>query len=113
MPSVFDVRPHTGPSSLADLLAASVPDDLSDPADIVRGPKRTVDTRKLEVALGAVDFAEVRTRRRNYCRLWHEARLAGTPGRGVRFTALLMLIAHYRLIDDNEALEWVDVALTS
>jgi hypothetical protein len=64
-----------------------------------------LDIRKLRAALANTNPEEAQQRRRTYNRLYHEARMSETTGKGISFTAMLMLLAHYKLIDDDEALQ--------
>lgn len=105
MPHVFDVRTHTGRFTIRSLLSEAAANAESDPADVVAGKRHALDIRKLDIALASMDPEEIRQRRRTYNRLYHEARLVETPGKGISFTNMLMLLAHYKLIDDNEALQ--------
>ena len=70
-----------------------------------------IDLTLLSSALRTVDYASVARRRRLYDRLYHEALVSDEPGRGMSFTNMLLLLAHYKLIDDDEALECVDLGL--
>ena len=86
------------------MLAIAAPDmDTGSSTHVIRGTKRTIDVDRLGTALSDLDLEEVRERRKTYLRILHEARmLAG--GKGISFTQMLVLLAHYKLIDDDEAL---------
>ena len=58
----------------------------------------------MERALNGIDQASIRKRRNLYIRLYHEAVISCPPGRGLSFTEMLTLLAHYKLIVDREAL---------
>ena len=46
---------------------------------------------------------EIRERRRNYNILYEEA-ITSAGARGISFTSMLLMLAHYKFIDDNKAL---------
>jgi hypothetical protein len=71
---------------------------------VVTGTKRAVDVRKMEHLISQIDFVRVRERRQLFSKLFHEARLSEEPGRGISFTAMLLMLAHNKLIDDEKAL---------
>lgn len=51
-----------------------------------------------------IDPQDAKQRRQLYERLYHESLLIDT-GYGISFTSMLLLLAHYKLIDDNNALQ--------
>lgn len=65
-----------------------------------------MNMRRLNAILNNVDYAQVRARRRTYNRLIHEARIVQEE-HGISFTNMLLLLAHYKLINDSEALRCV------
>lgn len=67
-----------------------------------------IDLYKLARALSSIDPAEIRRRRRLYNRLIQEASISTEPGRGLSFTSVLLMISHYTLINDKDALEYVN-----
>ena len=93
--------------SVANLLRASIPDPVANSSGrlfVVRGAKRAVDVRRVEHLISQIDYKQVRERRQLFARLFHEARLSEEPGRGISFTAMLMMLSHNKLIDDEKAL---------
>lgn len=67
-----------------------------------------IDLNLLSSALRTIDYDAVAKRRRLFDRMYHEALMSDEPGRGMSFTNMLLLCAHYKLIDDDEALECVN-----
>lgn len=51
--------------------------------------------------------AEIRERRRNFSILYEEVMISADE-RGISFTAMLLMLAHYKFIDDNKALRYFD-----
>ncbi|KAG8722605.1 calcium channel protein [Ceratobasidium sp. 395] len=64
--------------------------------------------RRLNAILNGIDYTQVRARRQVYNRLVHEARIVAEEPRGISFTNMLLLLAHYKLVNDDEALSVVD-----
>ncbi|KDE08247.1 hypothetical protein MVLG_01513 [Microbotryum lychnidis-dioicae p1A1 Lamole] len=66
----------------------------------------TIDAMRLAHAIRAIDGNEVRQRRYLWNRLYHEAMIeAEKDDRGISFGNMLELLAHYRMIDDDTALQ--------
>ncbi|KZO97216.1 hypothetical protein CALVIDRAFT_513490 [Calocera viscosa TUFC12733] len=65
-----------------------------------------LDMKKLEDVLSNMDRKEVHRRRARYNRLYNEAIIADKDngGRGISFTDMLIMLAHYKLIKDETAL---------
>ena len=63
-----------------------------------------INLRSLNATLSAIDYAAVRKRRKLFNRLYQEAIITDQQGEGISFTNMLLLLAHHKLIVDNEAL---------
>lgn len=63
-----------------------------------------IDSFSLEANVNSIDRATIKRRKNVYNRLYHEARISYEPGRGISFTNMLLLLAHHKIIVDNEAL---------
>ncbi len=72
---------------------------------VATGVKRAVDVRRIESQIAQIDYGRVRMQRQLFARLYHEARVSEEPGRGVSFTSMLMMLSHYKLIDEEKALQ--------
>lgn len=104
---VFEVRLYPVEYTVPQLLRNSIPDPIANSSGkllVVTGKKRAIDVRRVEHLISQIDFRQVRARRQAFAKLFHEARLSEEPGRGISFTAMLMLLAHHKLIDDEKAL---------
>lgn len=71
---------------------------------IVTGKYHTLDVAQLRHALSNVDREFLAVRRRRFNQICQEAKLDEEPGKGLSFQRTLLLLAHYQLIDENEAL---------
>ena len=96
--------------SVPNLLRTCVPDPVANASGrlvVATGVKQAVDVRHIEAVLRQVDVQRVRQRRELFARLFHEARISEEPGRGISFTSMLTMLAHYKLIDGEKALQYV------
>ncbi|KAL2269870.1 hypothetical protein VTJ83DRAFT_2054 [Remersonia thermophila] len=64
----------------------------------------TIDLKKLNERLSMIDVAKVRERRRRFNIFFEEVMVSADPERGISFTTVLMLLAHYNIINDNKSL---------
>jgi len=62
-----------------------------------------IDLTAFRNCIDRLPVAEIRERRRNYNILYEEAMMSATE-RGISFTAMVLMLAHYKFIDDNKAL---------
>jgi hypothetical protein len=62
--------------------------------------------RKLDSILSRIDFDVIRHRRQTYDHLYWEACVTDDHGKGISFTSMLLLLCHYKLIDDEQALKY-------
>ena len=88
-------------------MRSSIPDPVAKTAGrllVVTGVKRAIDVRRVEAQIRQIDYQQVRGRRQIFARLFHEARISEERGKGISFTGMLMMLAHYKLIDDENAL---------
>lgn len=64
-----------------------------------------VDVARVSRCLKMIDFAEVKVRKQVWNRLYHEAMLDAEGEKGISFTQMLLLLSHYKLINDDRALK--------
>ncbi|KAK3989192.1 Ion transport protein-domain-containing protein [Cladorrhinum sp. PSN332] len=63
-----------------------------------------VDLKKLNERLAKIDVAKVRERRRRFNIFFEEVMVSADPERGISFTTVLMILAHYNIINDGKSL---------
>ena len=63
-----------------------------------------VDLEKLKHTLDGINYTAVKRQKALYNRLFHEANVTHHSGKGISFTETLLLLAHYKLIVDRDAL---------
>jgi hypothetical protein len=70
------------------------------------GPKdgTQIDLEKLNERLAEIPVEEIRRRRRRMNIFCEEVLVSADPDRGVEFNSLLMILAHYKVINDNKSL---------
>ncbi|KAN0062969.1 calcium channel protein [Thecaphora frezii] len=66
--------------------------------------ENVTDAQRLARALGKVDAADLRKRRVRFNRIYHEAVLSQHKTKGISFTDMLLILAHHKLVNDNDAL---------
>ncbi len=101
---MFEVRIYPVEASYKKLLARarqlSSPDE-TDP----RFPELDFSIADLNRVLSTIDYAQTRRRRAAYNRLYQEALAIANPERGISFNDMLILLAHHKIIDDENALK--------
>ena len=103
----FEVRLYPLEFSIPNIMRGSVPDPVENASGkllVAAGLKRAVDVRRIEHHIAQIDYSRVREQRQLFARLYHEARISEERGRGISFTAMLMMLSHSKLIDDETAL---------
>ena len=66
--------------------------------------KPEIDIKKLNRRLAELPIAEIRRRRQRMNTFYEEVIVSSDPDRGIQFTSLLMILAHYKVINDNKSL---------
>ncbi|KAG9004060.1 calcium channel protein [Tulasnella sp. JGI-2019a] len=103
---VFEVRVYPSQFSVQAILQecrASADEPRHEYSTRVEGG---IDLRKLAAKLSQMDQRDVAKRRLRYNRLFQEARrLTVERGKGISFTNMLLLLAHYKMINDDIALQ--------
>lgn len=67
-------------------------------------PKQ-IDLAKLNAKLNEIPVDEIRKRRVRMNTFYEEVLVSADPDRGIAFGALLMILAHYKVINDNRSLK--------
>jgi len=63
-----------------------------------------IDLKRLNERLSKINVAEVRERRRRFNIFFEEVMVSADPERGISFTTVLMILAHYNIISDSKSL---------
>ncbi|CAK4032347.1 Calcium-channel cch1 [Lecanosticta acicola] len=67
--------------------------------------KGEIDIAKLNRRLAELPIEQIRKRRQRMNTFYEEVLVSADPDRGIAFNALLMILAHYKVISDNKALK--------
>ncbi|KAM0723123.1 hypothetical protein Q7P37_001323 [Cladosporium fusiforme] len=66
---------------------------------------REIDLAKLNAKLNEIPVDEIRRRRVRMNTFYEEVLVSADPDRGIEFGTLLMILAHYKVINDNRSLK--------
>ncbi|KAI5370647.1 putative EF-hand domain, voltage-dependent calcium channel, alpha-1 subunit, Ion transport [Septoria linicola] len=64
-----------------------------------------IDITKLNQRLAELPVKEIRNRRRRMNTFYEEVLVSADPDKGIAFNALLMILAHYKVINDSKSLK--------
>lgn len=76
-----------------------------------REQKPEIDLARLNERLAALPVEQIRRRRQRMNTFYEEVLVSSDPDRGIQFTSLLMILAHYKVINDNKSLRYVNSGL--
>jgi hypothetical protein len=68
---------------------------------------REIDINKLNARLAELPIREIRLRRARMNKFYEEVLVSSDHDRGISFNSLLMILAHYNVINDNKSLRFV------
>ncbi|KAH0117799.1 calcium channel-like protein subunit Cch1, partial [Aureobasidium melanogenum] len=103
---VFEMRIYDGDFTVSNIIA----DCTSRPQRAhplgLDGPKDSsqIDLEKLNERLSEIPIHEIQRRRKRMNIFYEEVLVSADPDRGVEFNSLLMILAHYKVINDNKSL---------
>ncbi|KAG6015069.1 hypothetical protein E4U54_004335 [Claviceps lovelessii] len=66
---------------------------------------REIDLDKLNQRLSRLDVVRIRERRRRFNIFFGEVLVSADPDQGIAFTDVLLILAHYNIINDNKSLK--------
>ncbi len=106
---VFEMRIYDQDDSVRQIL-----EDIRSDAASIRHPsiastsqfQTGVDIKKLNERLAQIDVQKVRERRRRFNIFFEEVMVSADPDRGISFTTVLMILAHYNIINDSKSLRY-------
>lgn len=105
---VFEMRIYDGDFSVRHLIedCKLAPKRSSAlPLDGASSGPVEIDLVKLNQRLAELPVDEIRTRRQRMNQFYEEVMVSADLDRGIEFNSLLMIIAHYKIIDDSKALK--------
>ncbi|KAF2199227.1 calcium-channel protein CCH1 [Delitschia confertaspora ATCC 74209] len=102
---VFEMRIYDGDFSVRRLIEdCSATKRRSELPVQGHEPAPEIDIDKLNQRLAELPVAEIRRRRQRMNTFYEEVLVSSDPDRGIAFTSLLMILAHYKVINDNKSL---------
>jgi hypothetical protein len=108
---VFEMRVYDGDFTVRALMDECQVDNplrrtTSLPLEGMTGYEpREIDIAKLNAKLNEIPIDEIRRRRVRMNTFYEEVLVSADPDRGIEFGALLMILAHYKVINDNRSLK--------
>lgn len=74
-------------------------------ATSTQAPQREIDLDKLNQRIANLDVVKIRQSRRRFNVFYEEVMVSADPDRGISFTTVLMILAHYNIISDSKSLK--------
>lgn len=71
--------------------------------------KPDIDIDKLNQRLALLPISDIRRRRARMNTFYEEVIVSSDPDRGIAFNALLMILAHHKVINDSKSLRYVSI----
>ncbi|TKA58618.1 hypothetical protein B0A55_12588, partial [Friedmanniomyces simplex] len=106
---VFEMRIYDGDFSVRTLIEDCQVSPLTRASALpVDGPSLgsgEIDLNKLNRRLSELPVLQIRTRRARMNTFYEEVLVSADPDHGISFNALLMILAHYKVINDNRSLK--------
>ncbi|GAB0137777.1 hypothetical protein EsDP_00006030 [Epichloe bromicola] len=104
---VFQMRIYQPEDSIAQIL-----EDVRDDSKSARHmsiatikPDGDIDLDRLNQRLSQLDVGRIRERRRRFKIFFGEVLASADPDKGIAFTDVLLILAHYNIINDNKSLK--------
>ncbi|KAF2002857.1 hypothetical protein P154DRAFT_124470 [Amniculicola lignicola CBS 123094] len=103
---IFEMRIYDGDFTVGRLIEACNKESRRASELPIQGQeqKPEVDIEKLNARLAQLPVMEIRRRRSRMNTFYEEVLVSSDPDRGIQFTSLLMILAHYKVINDNKSL---------
>lgn len=93
-----------------DYTVRKILDDCRQSLPTVPGTSRIVegiDLDRLNQRISEIPVQEIRLRRKRLTTFHEECLVSADPDRGISFTSILLILAHYKVINDNKSLRYV------
>jgi hypothetical protein len=71
---------------------------------------REIDLKKLNARMAELPIDAINKRRKRMNAFYEEVLVSSDPDRGISFTTLLIILAHYNVINDNKSLRYVIIS---
>jgi voltage-dependent calcium channel len=103
---VFEMRIYDGDYTVKRLTDDCAKDNRTSAFSTVSvaTPSREIDLKKLNARLVSLPVPEIRRRRARLRQFYEEVLVSSERERGIEFNTFLMILAHYKVINDNKSL---------
>ncbi|PNS19004.1 hypothetical protein CAC42_6099 [Sphaceloma murrayae] len=103
---VFEMRIYDGDFTVTNIIHDCSRNPHETTTTALNTAKRTpdIDLDKLNERLNELPTDEIRKRRQRMNQFYEEVLVSADPDKGIEFNALLMILAHYKVINDNRSL---------
>lgn len=106
---VFEMRVYEAEDSVRQILEDVRNQDVTTARHMsmgtTSGQSTGIDLDRLNERLSHIDVARVRERRRRFDIFYEEVMVSAEPDKGISFTTVMMIIAHYNVISDSKSLK--------
>jgi hypothetical protein len=104
---IFEMRIYDGDFTVNSILRdCTVGESNTSALPLDHEPaRRQIDLAKLNARLAEMPIDEIRARRRRMNTFYEEVLVSADPDRGISFNALLMILAHYKVINESKSLK--------
>ncbi|ODQ55958.1 hypothetical protein SAICODRAFT_47407, partial [Saitoella complicata NRRL Y-17804] len=100
---VFDTHIYEDEFSVQSMLAREDDTPVTRPR-----PMDDYDADMMSERITALPIEKIQRRRRIFNMLYAEALITAKPGKGIGFTAMLVMLAHYKVVNDEKSLSLED-----
>ncbi|THV45502.1 hypothetical protein BGAL_0481g00030 [Botrytis galanthina] len=104
---VFEMRVYSHEDSVRRILEDIQTEPTSGRMNSISSPSASngIDLKRLNERISQIDAGRVRRDRARFNLFYEEVLVSADPDRGISFTTVLMVLAHYNVISDNKSLK--------
>ena len=107
---VFEMRIYDGDFTVRRLIEECSASKRLSELPVSRHERSSeIDVEKLNARLAELPVGEIRRRRQRMNTFYEEVLVSSDPDRGIAFNSLLMILAHYKVINDNKSLRYTNL----
>lgn len=103
---IFEMRIYDGEFTIGRIMDKWRKDEWSTGFSARRSKTEKPDLYRLQQILDEIPVKEIKERRTRMNMFYEEVLVSADPDRGISFNALLMILAHYKVINDNKSLRY-------
>ena len=103
---IFQMRIYDDDFTIGRIMDRWRTDEWSTAFSARRSKSEKLDLDRLQQILAEIPVEEIRRRRMRMNMFYEEVLVSADPDRGISFNTLLMILAHYKVINDNKSLRY-------